>query len=59
MTLDEFKKNINGTGQSTIGAAFYAQRVSDDPELQEKAKELLRLEDEFEQLLNEREIFRG
>ena len=58
ITLDEYKRAINGSGQSTIGAAFNALRVNDDPELRDKAKELIRLEDEFEALLAARDIAR-
>jgi hypothetical protein len=58
LTLLEFKRSMYKSGESTIGAAFIAQRVIDDDELREKAKELLRLEDEFEELLNARSISR-
>ena len=58
MTLTEFKITIDGSGESTMHAAFVAQQVIDDPELQKKAKELIKLEDEFEAMLEERGIVR-
>lgn len=58
LTLEDFKKNIDHSGESVMMAAFYAQRVEDDPELQAKAKELIRLEDEFDAMLDERGIVR-
>ena len=58
MKLKEYIEKIAGSGESVIGAAFVAQQVEDDPELKAKAQLLITVEDEFEELLEERGIVR-
>lgn len=54
LTLTEFKKVHNKSGESLLDIAFDAQAITDDDEFRNLAKELIILEDKFLAAFNDR-----
>jgi hypothetical protein len=57
ITLDEFREQWNGRGESVVALADHAQRyIKDDDEFVAAAKLLIDAEDHFAQMMIERHI---
>lgn len=56
ITLEQFKARFDRRGYSVMDLAFNAQKITDDAELAQLAKDLITAEDKFADELDRRNI---